>query len=221
MKTLMHLGLQVSKWSGPVSGGHFSAIPRITFFIHFQRHTDTMLVKSCHNVILDEAFLASYHMSEQRLLKRSHDFARNTTEVSNPSYFLCFILLFCHDGSTLNNTVVFSEQCSYLDTEKKDNLWETCWIKWATQQKRHKWLGVTFLPLFFQALHSPLLVLSLNSVSQSSGPTSTLLCLWHSCDFTIHCIPYYSQCLANLGPRPHYWGKVHCSERKKTATSLK
>lgn len=142
---------------------------------------------------------------------------------ATPGTFRASFYFFCHDGSTLNNTVVFSEQCSYLDTEKKDNLWETCWIKWATQQKRHKWLGVTFLPLFFQALHSPLLVLSLNSVSQSNGPTSTLLCLWHSCDFTIHCIPYYSQCLANLGPRPHYWGKVHCSESffLETATSLK
>lgn len=47
--TLMCLGLQVSKCSGSVSDGHFSAIPRITFFIHFQRDTDTMSLKSCYD----------------------------------------------------------------------------------------------------------------------------------------------------------------------------
>lgn len=76
-----------------------------------------MLAKSWNNMILDEAFLSSYQVSEQRHLKRqtymesatgSHNFPRHKTEVRIPSNFLCIVLLFCHDGHRLNSTVVFS-----------------------------------------------------------------------------------------------------------------
>lgn len=108
--TLMCLELQVSKCSGSVLDGHFSAIPRITFFIHFQRDTDTMSLKSCYDFGLGLSCQSSClnrgilrDKCKWEVFAANHDFSRHTNEVKNPSYFSCIIPLFAlrREASTM------------------------------------------------------------------------------------------------------------------------
>lgn len=76
-----------------------------------------MLLKNCRNMILDEAFLVSYHVSEERYLERQNIqkmpqeamiFPDIHLKWGTADIFHALFYFFGHDRSKFNTTVVFS-----------------------------------------------------------------------------------------------------------------
>lgn len=108
----------------------------------------------------------------------------------------------CHDESRFKSTDIFSYQCSYLCTEKTESCGELAELNEPPSRRDRKGFGVTFVPIFSQALPSLLSHILL----QYLRAMIKQVIFWLFGTAVVLQSPVYctTQCLANLGLRLQY-----------------